>query len=389
MKFVTALVVLFLVACGGPVDPTPKLIATVSGIVTATGGAPIEGALVTVGSATTTTGADGAFELRNLPVGSTTLIVTAPRFDSRSLSVTLVEGANARDVELIHQTLFTHGNQVAYLPHGVDEYKAAIVFLPGLQDPSTGNPLDSRALVRGTAGFICAIWCAESQRLAVRERALALAGGKVALIGTTTLQDNGSSYGTLLAALSEFGTQSLHPELANVPIVFVGHSMGGCTAYGFTRIHAPRVAGFMTMKGACHNTGPAGNAASVPGYFLIGKFDAPYRRDNIMAVFDAGRAAAAPWAVSTDDFQHDPINDFDLAFDWIAAVLAARLPETAGGPLRAVTETAGWLGDPASGAVSTWACFSSPRASASWLPSETTALHWQRMAKGEGVTGAC
>ena len=165
--------------------------------------------------------------------------------------------------------------------------------------------------------------------------------------------------------------------------------MGGCTAYGFTRVHAPRVAGFLTMKGACHNTAPAGNAADVPGYFLIGRFDAPYRRDNIMAVFDAGRAAAAPWAVSTDDFQHDPINDFELAFDWIAAVLAARLPETPGAPLRVVTETAGWLGDPENGAVATFSCFSSPRATASWLPSETTALHWQRMAKGTGVTGSC
>ena len=193
MKFVTALAALFLVACGGSVDPTPQLTAIVSGVVTAAGGAPIEGASVTVGSATATTGADGAFVLQNLPVGSTTLIVTAPRFDSRSVSVTLVEGPNARDVELVHQTLFTHQNLVAYLPHGVDEYRAAIVFLPGLMDPSTGNALDSRALVRGTAGFVCAIWCFESQRMEVRQRALELAGGKVPLIGTTTLQDNGSS----------------------------------------------------------------------------------------------------------------------------------------------------------------------------------------------------
>jgi pimeloyl-ACP methyl ester carboxylesterase len=211
----------------------------------------------------------------------------------------------------------------------------------------------------------------------------------VALIGTTTLVDNPASYETLLQALSGFGTQSLHPELAAIPIFFVGHSMGGCTAYGFTRAHAPRVAGFLTMKGGCHNPGPAGAAAGVPGYFLIGALDEPYRRDNITGVFEAGRAGGAPWALSTDAFHHGPILDFDLMFDWIDAVLAARLPATAGAPLRAVTETSGWLGDRSSGAIAPYACYGSTRSSASWLPVQETALDWQRMAGGTVVTGDC
>jgi pimeloyl-ACP methyl ester carboxylesterase len=209
----------------------------------------------------------------------------------------------------------------------------------------------------------------------------------VALIGTTTLVDNPASYETLLRALSDFGTQSLHPELANIPIFFVGHSMGGCTAYGFSRVHGARVAGFFTMKGGCHSPGPAAAAAGVPGHFLIGQVDEPHRRENITAVFEAGRAAGAPWAVSIDPFQHGPIVDFELLFDWIDAVLAARLPLTPGAPLRAVTVTDGWLGDRSSGAISPYACFSSTRSSASWLPSEETALHWQRMAGGTVVEG--
>jgi pimeloyl-ACP methyl ester carboxylesterase len=211
----------------------------------------------------------------------------------------------------------------------------------------------------------------------------------VALIGTTTLVDNPASYETLLQALSELAMQSLHPELGNIPIFFVGHSMGGCTAYGFTRVHGARVAGFLTMKGACHNPGPALGAADVPGYFLIGELDAPYRRENITAVFEAGRAAGAPWAVSIDPFYHGPILDFDLMFDWIDAVLAARLPETAGSPLRPMTETSGWLGDRSSGGISTYACYGSSRSSASWLPSQNTALNWQRMAGGTVVVSAC
>jgi pimeloyl-ACP methyl ester carboxylesterase len=285
--------------------------------------------------------------------------------------------------------LLTYGNAVAYLPAGVAEYEAAIVFLPGLRDPATGNDLDSRALVRGTPGGGCSIWCSPAESAAVRGRALELASGNVALIGTTTLVDTPASYDTLLRALSDFGTQSLHPELANVPIFFVGHSMGGCTAYGFSRVHGARVAGFLTMKGGCHGPGPAAAAAGVPGHFLIGQVDEPYRRENITAVFEAGRTAGAPWAVSIDPFQHGPIVDFDLMFGWIDAVLAARLPLTSGAPLRAITVTEGWLGDRSSGAIATYACFGFTPASASWLPSMETAFDWQRMAGGTVVRSAC
>lgn len=285
--------------------------------------------------------------------------------------------------------LFTYGNAVAYLPTGIAQYKAAIVFLPGLRDPATGLPLDSRGIVSGTSSAGCSIWCSPAEKAQVRSRALQLAGGHVALIGTTTLEDNPAAYETLLQALSNFATQSQHPELANIPILFIGHSMGGCTAYGFSRVHGARVAGFFTMKGGCHYPAPAAAAASVPGHFLIGALDEMYRRQNITAVFEAGRAAGAPWAVSIDPFGHGPIVDFDLMFDWIDAVLAARLPPAPGAPLRALTVTDGWLGDRSSGAISTYACFSSTRSSASWLPSEETALGWQRMAGGTVVVGAC
>ena len=283
--------------------------------------------------------------------------------------------------------VFAYQNVQAYLPPDVAEYRAAIVFLPGLRDPTTGNDLDSRALVRGTFEG-CSIWCLSQEKAEVRSRALELAGGNVALVGASTLEDNPTSYATLLAALSDFATQSAHPELANIPIFFVGHSMGGCTAYGFTRVHGARVAGFMTMKGGCHNTGPAAQAAGVPGYFLIGAVDAPHREENILAVFEAGRAAGAPWAVSIDALGHHPIADMDLLFDWVDAVLAARLPATVGAPLRAMPQTDGWLGDRATGAISTYACHATP-SSASWLPSQGTALNWQRMAGGSGVMTEC
>lgn len=284
--------------------------------------------------------------------------------------------------------LYTYGNALAFLPTGVAEYKVAIVFLPGLRDPSTGNDLDSRGVVGGTFIGPCSIWCSAAERDEVRNRSLKLAGGNVALIGTTTLIDSPASYDTLLKAIADFGAQSQHPELANVPIFFVGHSMGGCTAYGFSRVHGARVAGFLTMKGGCHSPAPAAAASGVPGHFLIGRVDEQYRRDNITGVFEAGRAASAPWAVSIDPYGHGPILDFDLMFDWMDAVLTARLPMTATGPLRAVSVADGWLGDRSNGAIASYGCYGAARSSASWLPSRETAQDWQRMAGGNMV-GSC
>ena len=80
--------------------------------------------------------------------------------------------------------LLTYQNAIAFLPAGVPQYRVAIVFLPGLSDPATNTDLDSRALVNGTSSGACSIWCTASERAEVRSRALGLAGGNVALIGT-------------------------------------------------------------------------------------------------------------------------------------------------------------------------------------------------------------
>jgi N-acetylneuraminic acid mutarotase len=89
---------IFAAACGDP-SGTPAT-ATLSGVVTATGGAVIAGASVKMGSASATTGADGRFELQDLPVGSTTMTASAPGFAPRSESVSLAAGTNTRDVVL-------------------------------------------------------------------------------------------------------------------------------------------------------------------------------------------------------------------------------------------------------------------------------------------------
>ncbi|GLC25260.1 hypothetical protein rosag_17730 [Roseisolibacter agri] len=100
MRALALVLSILLVACGGGGPGAPTTTATVSGVVKTAAGAVIAGASVKIGSATVTTGADGRFELQNVPVGSATIAISAPDFDPRSQTVTLVAGSNTHDVVL-------------------------------------------------------------------------------------------------------------------------------------------------------------------------------------------------------------------------------------------------------------------------------------------------
>jgi len=75
--------------------------ATVSGLVTDMSGAAVAGATVKVGSRTATTGADGRYEMQNLPVGFATIITSAAGFVSQSVSLNLVAESNTHDIVLV------------------------------------------------------------------------------------------------------------------------------------------------------------------------------------------------------------------------------------------------------------------------------------------------
>jgi len=89
---------IFAGACGG--DPGGPATATVAGLVKAADGTVIAGATVRIGTVTATTGANGRFELMNVPIGTATIRTTAADFDPRSESVSLTAGTNTHDVVL-------------------------------------------------------------------------------------------------------------------------------------------------------------------------------------------------------------------------------------------------------------------------------------------------
>jgi hypothetical protein len=102
-------------ACGGDDPGGPDQTATLSGAVTTQVGAAVQGASVAVGSISATTGADGRFELQNLPVGTVTMTTTAQGFDPRSESLSLRAGSNTRDVLLAATDLGEWGSRAGLL----------------------------------------------------------------------------------------------------------------------------------------------------------------------------------------------------------------------------------------------------------------------------------
>ena len=81
-------------------DEPAAATASASGVVEDFNGGGVDGATVTIGDSTATTGPDGRYALEDLVVGSTTIAASAPGYMSAAKSVGLVAGANDHDVVL-------------------------------------------------------------------------------------------------------------------------------------------------------------------------------------------------------------------------------------------------------------------------------------------------
>src|SRR5688572_25776294 len=100
-RFALVLITSIVMAACGKSDPAGvSATATLSGVVRDDTGAFVEGASVSMGSITSTTGADGRFEFQNLIVGRALLVTRAPGFLTRTDTVDVIAGANVFDVVL-------------------------------------------------------------------------------------------------------------------------------------------------------------------------------------------------------------------------------------------------------------------------------------------------
>lgn len=207
----------------------------------------------------------------------------------------------------------------------------------------------------------------------------------------------GDDWRVFAAALQDAATRSGHPELVNAPFVAWGFSNGGQMTYGLSRLLPDRAIAFITNKGGFYETGIGSDPLAVPSIWMAGQLDNENnRRATIESLYEAGRAAGAPWSwVEERNLAHSPGNSESLAFPFFDAVIAQRYPvdpanvPTVNSPpaLAAVDQSAGWLVDQEHAAWSTGYLDIRPAAGfvgdallKGWLPDEATARLYRSMA---------
>jgi len=155
-------------------------------------------------------------------------------------------------------------------------------------------------------------------------------------------------------ALNEFAKIGDHPEIANLPFVIYGSSNGGATTYGFVNYAPERAICFVANVSAGGNPRiPVDEALTVPGVFIIGKFDALIGQrgiDRTDELLKYARPKGALWCWALELKGHEDGASFDIYMKLVEQAVAARYPENGNpkkGPVKLIQikEESGWLVD--------------------------------------------
>ena len=364
------------VACGdgtGPDDNQGN--ATLTGTVRAVAGsAPLEGAIVSIGTRQATSDAAGHFELTGLQAGAATVRANRPGFAEATAELTIAPGANSRDFSLAVKEVYDIGTLAAYVPGGAGPLRGAIIVLGG---PVTSGFVTGDPLVTTDPLLEQSL---QSLGASLRSQARA---SRVALIGSETINmpNTPASDDALLAALGTIGNQSGHPELAGAPVLMFGLSAGSREAGGLAARNPGRTIGLLLRVPVAAPSLSSADALAVPAFLMQAELDVPAVNDAIQGIFADNRTRGARWALAVEPgVGHSTATDIGngAAMSWISVVLA-RLPSTAGSPLVDFPESAGWLGDGVSLQIAPWADYTGDRTTASWHLSEDAALIWKAL----------
>jgi len=155
-------------------------------------------------------------------------------------------------------------------------------------------------------------------------------------------------------AMDKFSSMGFHPELANLPFVMYGSSNGGAATYGFINYAPERAICFVANVSAGGRPEvPVEEALSVPGVFIIGKFDALIRQRGIdrteKLIYDA-RINGAQWSWALELKGHEDGFSFDIYMKLVEQAVKLRYPKNGDpskGKIDLVTleQKDGWLVD--------------------------------------------
>ncbi len=352
---------------------------SVSGLVRRAGiNTPIAGAKITIGNLQTVTGADGRFQLDNVPGGPTTIRGAAPGFGPYEASITVAAGVATHDMVLAPQDVFefSNGNYSLYVPTSVTTVRGIVFAIGGPDTRPFANAARSFGLPPGLPPDLEP----SLMMMGASYRALAAAEG-LAILGVPS-QPNLSNLVDALAEVLAEASEALHrPELTSAPLLLHGVSGGTPQAMLLAAQLPSRVAGVflrVPVASAMAQISPA--SGSVPTFVVIAELDILVDNNVTTAVFSSVRGGGGLWALAVErGAAHHALSAAAraLILDWMLTILDLRLPVIPGGPVRPVDETSGWLGNLSTRTIASWANYVGDRRAAAWLPTQAFAERWR------------
>lgn len=193
----------------------------------------------------------------------------------------------------------------------------------------------------------------------------------------------GGSGKAFWTALERMAGDLNRPELAKLPVVFLGHSAGGQFGYGMACEYPARTIGFVSVKGGFYHTQPKEETLrSVPGLFIAGAKDEAFRMEHIRKAFGDARRQGALWSMAVEPEAGHGLDEATmLALPYIRGILAKRL--SCGGTLRALEEKEGFWADLEAGKARPAEDFGGDAIAAAWLPDAGAAGAWEKLVGGE------
>lgn len=211
-----------------------------------------------------------------------------------------------------------------------------------------------------------------------------------AIVGCRLFKPDGAYQGdpdgittkTIEKAVAELGKANGHPESANAPLAFWGHSAGSNTSERFAYRNPRRTIAVVSIKGTWGPGDATLQKCDVPILCTIGKNDKPDWVETACKNYEAGKQNRSLWTLALHPAEgHEAGATKPLALTFLDEVIAARLGSStglsSGSPLKKLSVSAGWLGDPMTLDAAAYSNFQGKKREATWLPGPATATAWK------------
>lgn len=194
----------------------------------------------------------------------------------------------------------------------------------------------------------------------------------------------------LNAALAKFAGDAGFPEMKDAPWALWGHSGGANWTYFLAQQVPARIIANISRSGSEGTLPPS--AYGLPQLLAVGKLEQGHPtfggayNEGVNAFMDE-RKKGALVALSIDP---TALHELGLArrlhIAYLDAVIAQRLPDQPGQPLKPTDQSKAWLGNTTSLEIASAASYAGDKNAAAWLPDEATARRWQEFERTANVT---